>query len=156
MRSALVDWGLGHEAPALELAVSELVTNALQHGRGDVEVEITATDDGVRLEVGDHGDQVGLPAITPAGPGTHGGWGLRLVERLSDSWGVVADRSATRVWMVRHAGGRSHGDASPTAPAPASAEASPAPVSAEASPAPVSGTASADAAGPDAAPSGVG
>lgn len=149
MRSALVDWGLGHEAPALELAVSELVTNALQHGRGDVEVEITATDDGVRLEVGDHGDQVevGLPAITPAGPGTHGGWGLRLVERLSDSWGVVADRSATRVWMVRHAGGRSHGDASPTAPAPASAEASPAPVS---------GTASADAAGPDAAPSGVG
>jgi anti-sigma regulatory factor (Ser/Thr protein kinase) len=38
VRSSLRSWGLGEEAPSLELAVGELVTNALVHGEGLFEV----------------------------------------------------------------------------------------------------------------------
>ena len=47
--------GPAEEAPTFELAVSELVTNALVHGEGVVEVTLTATGTSVRLEVLDHG-----------------------------------------------------------------------------------------------------
>ena len=44
VRSQLEAWGLTAELPALELAVSELVTNAIVHGCGQVEVRIAEFD----------------------------------------------------------------------------------------------------------------
>jgi anti-sigma regulatory factor (Ser/Thr protein kinase) len=101
VRSYLKLWGLADEVPALELAVSELVTNAVVHGEGQVEVQLTARGSLVRLEVLDHGHDAATPAQREVTPGMHGGWGLHLLEELSDSWGAVTGPHETRVWMER-------------------------------------------------------
>ena len=100
VRSSLHSWGLADEAPAIELAVSELVTNALVHGRGDIEVRLGAGAGTVRLDVCDRGGDTGEPALRDAVAGQRGGWGLRLLDELADAWGAEASPSETRVWMV--------------------------------------------------------
>jgi len=107
VRSQLEAWGLTAELPALELAVSELVTNAIVHGWGQIDVRIADLDGCVRLEVRDEGT-VGTPrpAERSGGSDGEGGWGLRLVEGLSDTWGTHRDGGRTQVWMERRTDGR--------------------------------------------------
>jgi signal transduction histidine kinase len=85
----------------LLLLTCELVNNSVLHGEAGeqdvIEVELRATDTGLRAEVTDPGC-----GFAPAGRGREmdepGGWGLVLVERIAASWGVErADR--TRVWF---------------------------------------------------------
>jgi anti-sigma regulatory factor (Ser/Thr protein kinase) len=111
VRYQLEAWGLSAELPALELAVSELVTNAIVHGCGQVDVRIADLDGSVRLEVGDEGT-VGTPRPTMRSDGSDGagGWGLRLVEGLSDTWGTHRDGGRTQVWMERRTDGRAPGE----------------------------------------------
>ena len=104
VRAQLDAWGLPAERAPLELAVSELVTNAIVHGWGLIDVAMTLNDDRIRLEVADQG----LAAPTSwaherSGNGV-GGWGLGLVEHISDAWGHSLDDGTTRVWMERQAG----------------------------------------------------
>jgi anti-sigma regulatory factor (Ser/Thr protein kinase) len=101
VRSALGAWGLADQIPVLELGVSELVTNAVVHGAGGIEVCLTLRGDVVHLSVADEGG--GTPRIDRrAEAGDAGGWGLRLVDRMSDAWGTSSGPHATRVWMERH------------------------------------------------------
>ncbi|MEU0684134.1 MULTISPECIES: ATP-binding protein [Streptomyces] len=66
------------------LAVSELVTNAVVHGRGEVVLRITVTADVVRVSVTDHSPR---PAVLKeAGPDGESGRGIRLVDAISDAW----------------------------------------------------------------------
>ena len=76
------------------LMVSELVTNALQHGVGTISLQIDVASDGVRVEVSDEGNVKLAPSPTP---GAHGGWGLRIVDQLADDWGVR--EGSTKVWF---------------------------------------------------------
>lgn len=76
------------------LLVSELVTNALTHGIGEVSLRIDVETDGVRVEVSDQGNVALAPSPTP---GAHGGWGLRIVDEVADDWGVL--QGSTRVWF---------------------------------------------------------
>jgi anti-sigma regulatory factor (Ser/Thr protein kinase) len=99
VRSSLRSWGLAEEAPTFELAVSELVTNALVHGEGMVEVTLTATGTSVRLEVLDQGQDAVTPRVRQVSAGEAGRWGLRLLDELSDAWGAVTSPTETRVWM---------------------------------------------------------
>ena len=93
-------WGLDDLVEPLRLAVGELVTNAIRHGRGKVDVMITLLlGSRVRIEVHDRG--AGRPAIRAVqltGP-TIGGWGLRLVDQLVDSWGTHNTGGQTVVWI---------------------------------------------------------
>jgi anti-sigma regulatory factor (Ser/Thr protein kinase) len=107
VRSQLEAWGLLDELAALELAVSELVTNAIVHGRGQVDVIIAELDGCVRLEVRDEGIvEASRPTVRSDDGG--GGWGLRLVEGLSDTWGTRCDGGRTHVWMERRTQGGTH------------------------------------------------
>jgi anti-sigma regulatory factor (Ser/Thr protein kinase) len=100
VRTALRAWDLQDHEAVLELAASELVTNALTHGRGDVEVAIGHHDGLLRLEVTDGGGGVPTPRA-PSDAGL-GGWGLRIVDQVADAWGADADDGGrTTVWMVR-------------------------------------------------------
>lgn len=85
----------------IRLLVSELVTNAIRHAEGpnggEVELDVTIDDGRVRVEVADPGagfepqprdDEMTRP----------GGWGLYLVDRISDRWGVIRNR-LNRVWF---------------------------------------------------------
>lgn len=77
-----------------KLLVSELVSNALVHGTGAIELRVDVETDLVRVEVSDQGNVSIAPSPTP---GAHGGWGLRIVEELADEWGVL--EGSTRVWF---------------------------------------------------------
>jgi anti-sigma regulatory factor (Ser/Thr protein kinase) len=84
----------------LRLLVTELVTNSVRHGGSDswicLDVEIYANS--VRVLVSDRGEGF-VPDEHPQ-PHTDrpGGWGLCLVDTLSDRWGVMRD-GLTSVWF---------------------------------------------------------
>jgi anti-sigma regulatory factor (Ser/Thr protein kinase) len=95
-----VDPGL---LPDAKLLVSELVTNSVKYGNGGPVVLEVASDgpDSMRVEVIDQGS--GFVPIARAKPKTEvGGWGLHLVETLSDRWGV--HEGSTHVWFEVSAG----------------------------------------------------
>jgi anti-sigma regulatory factor (Ser/Thr protein kinase) len=79
---------------AAVLLVSELVTNALVHGEGEILLELGMVGDALHVEIGDHGRR--HPHVRET-PGADGGWGLRLVEAMARRWGVRD--GATRVWF---------------------------------------------------------
>jgi anti-sigma regulatory factor (Ser/Thr protein kinase) len=85
-------------APAREaacLVASELVTNALRHGEGKVEVRVAMLGEFLRLEVVDEGAGQ-APAVRQEEPDESGGWGLRIVDQLAAQWGVF--EGTTHVW----------------------------------------------------------
>jgi len=91
------------------LLVTELVTNAVRHGQvgpdGSVRLECRRAGDRLRFIVSDPGTQFpsngAARALAP--PGTNGdppsGWGLLLVERIAEQWGVLAAPPGTCVWF---------------------------------------------------------
>lgn len=99
---SLAEWEVSEEdRAALVLVADELVTNAIRHGRGSVELYVYASDRVVRLEVCDRGG--GQPHLRPVeltGPDT-GGLGLRFVDRLVDMWGTAVYPGRTVVWVQR-------------------------------------------------------
>jgi anti-sigma regulatory factor (Ser/Thr protein kinase) len=103
---AVVNAELGRAVPAkvLEdatLLVSELVTNAVRHapkaGVPGIELRLKMDTDRVRVVVSDPGAGfVAEPRLPTTSEGS--GWGLYLVDRIADRWGVVTkDRS--EVWF---------------------------------------------------------
>jgi len=91
----LAPW-LGPRSDDAKLLVSELVTNALKYGVGDIRLKITGDDAAVRFVVSDDGAATAGPRIRDK-PGADGGWGLQLVDRVADRWGVVPRTS--HVWF---------------------------------------------------------
>jgi anti-sigma regulatory factor (Ser/Thr protein kinase) len=83
----------------MRLLVTELVTNAVRHARApQVDVLVRVGPSGVRVEVADPGPGF-EPAPRQEGHGAEGGWGLVLVDRLADRWGVARGDGRTRVWL---------------------------------------------------------
>jgi anti-sigma regulatory factor (Ser/Thr protein kinase) len=76
--------------------VSELITNSVKYGgNGGVTLKVESDDPRkLRLELIDQG----AGFVPMARPATEvGGWGLHLVQTLSDRWGVY--EGSTRVWF---------------------------------------------------------
>lgn len=93
--AACVEHGFGDTCDTLELLVSEVATNALLHGRGDVCVSVLPGTGLVRVEVADDSDAV--PVARHAGTDAESGRGLALLEQLSDRWGVDTGRGQGKV-----------------------------------------------------------
>ena len=55
VRKTLAAWGLGEQAELAELVVTELATNALRHGTGQIDTSLSYSRDALRTEVHDHG-----------------------------------------------------------------------------------------------------
>ncbi len=99
IRSLATRWQL--PSPVLddvELAASELVTNAVIHAVGEVHVALHRLPDGVRLEVEDAGRAA--PVLRVADDGATSGRGLAIVNALARSWGVQEEPAGKRVWAV--------------------------------------------------------
>src|SRR5256714_15023753 len=82
----------------LRLIASELVTNSVRHGGPGwlaVKLAVDVCGDVVRLEVSDAGT-----GFARSGDDQRrvGGWGLMLVDRLADRWGIRHD-DRTLVWV---------------------------------------------------------
>ena len=81
------------------LMTSELVTNSVRHVRhpldDTIRMEATVTDLALHVEVEDSGP--GYAWDGPEESDADGGWGLVIVDRTADRWGILQD--PTRTWF---------------------------------------------------------
>jgi anti-sigma regulatory factor (Ser/Thr protein kinase) len=80
----------------LSLVITELVTNAVVHGRGQVVLRLQLDEGAVRGEVIDEGGGF-EHEIRARGPADVGGRGLFLVDALTARWGI--HEGTTHVWF---------------------------------------------------------
>lgn len=78
------------------LVVSELVTNAVIHGDGEITLNVTVAPDAVRVEVEDREPE--LPDRLAAALDAESGRGLLLVSRIAREWGVRPAGAGKVVW----------------------------------------------------------
>jgi anti-sigma regulatory factor (Ser/Thr protein kinase) len=99
-RRSLADW----LAPAVEadeldtarLLVSELVTNAVVHGRGEITLRATLDEDRLLVEVIDEGRGFER-TVRQQDFASIGGRGLAIVEAEASRWGI--HEGTTHVWF---------------------------------------------------------
>ena len=87
-----------------QLAVSELVANAVIHARSELTVRVHV-DGWIRLEVSD-GDPQAILVPRAVEPDRLGGRGLRLVADVSRRWGVTRGTRGKTVWCELEPSGR--------------------------------------------------
>ena len=82
---------------AVELMVSELASNCIEHANTPFELAIEVSEDEVRVSARDSGR--GRPVPRSPKLSEPRGRGLRIVEALADDWGIVASVSQSTVWF---------------------------------------------------------
>lgn len=95
-RATLESWGLSELADTVELLVSELVTNALTHGDGQIGLRLIRAG-ALLCEVRDDGND--LPYLCHAESTDENGRGLQLVTHLADRWGAHRSANGKVVWF---------------------------------------------------------
>jgi len=91
------------ELDDMKLLVSELVTNGIVHGRTENEIPVMldlCVNGNIRCVVKDEGPGF-FAGFADVGGDARRGWGLRLVEQLSDRWGMQCSPRRTEVWFER-------------------------------------------------------
>jgi anti-sigma regulatory factor (Ser/Thr protein kinase) len=83
------------------LLVSELVTNAVRHapkaGSPELELRLRLDAERIRVVVSDPGAGfVAAPRLPTASESS--GWGLYLVDRIADRWGIISN-DRNEVWF---------------------------------------------------------
>jgi anti-sigma regulatory factor (Ser/Thr protein kinase) len=105
---SLREWGDPVDVAAIELATSEVVTNALRHAGSAVVLTIRRDGSRIRVEVADRSRR--LPVANHAPPDATSGRGLDIVEAVTDAWGAeeTAD-DGKLVWFTVGVGGATVG-----------------------------------------------
>jgi anti-sigma regulatory factor (Ser/Thr protein kinase) len=83
---------------AVELMATELATNCVQHAQTAFELTIDHGQGQIRIEVRDTGP--GRPVPRSPTPSERTGRGLRIVEAMSDSWGIDPSSRGKTVWFT--------------------------------------------------------
>jgi DNA-binding NarL/FixJ family response regulator len=98
VEETLQRWECGHDLDTVNLLVSEVVSNAIIHAPGELEVSVRLRSHSIRIEVND--DSRDLPVLRDAEDDDISGRGMALVEALATGWGV-SDRSegGKTVWF---------------------------------------------------------
>jgi anti-sigma regulatory factor (Ser/Thr protein kinase) len=90
----------GEQANKLDMAVTEVFSNAVRHSGSDDEIMLALTqkDDYLCVRVSDGGTGlVPRPGAMTTEPGA--GFGLFLVEQITRRWGMTREAARTRVWF---------------------------------------------------------
>lgn len=85
---------------AARLLATELFSNAVRHGSGEVHLVVAREVGALRVEVHDEG--LGQPELADPSSAAEGGMGLRLVDALANDWGVGTrgdGQPGKRVWF---------------------------------------------------------
>jgi anti-sigma regulatory factor (Ser/Thr protein kinase) len=95
--AVLAEWGLSGEPvePTL-LVVTELLSNAIDHAHGPVQLSVERSAETVRVEVRDATPDA--PQLRPPDPARVRGRGVHLVDALSSRWGWTPDPPGKVVW----------------------------------------------------------
>lgn len=93
----LRSWEVTEGTDAVLLVVSELVTNALVHTRGEVRLDLTLAGDRLRVAAGDTSPRTPVKPASVDWEAT-GGRGILLVEAVSAAWGSVPLSGGKQVW----------------------------------------------------------
>jgi anti-sigma regulatory factor (Ser/Thr protein kinase) len=91
----------GVDADTTETAVlltSEVVTNALLHGRSGPRLSITTSPERLLVEVGD--DNARLPQMLDQDEEAVYGRGMNIVSMLATGWGAREDQTGKIVWFA--------------------------------------------------------
>ncbi|MES4905407.1 MULTISPECIES: SpoIIE family protein phosphatase [unclassified Streptomyces] len=91
----LMAWGLDEAVFTAELVVSELVTNAIRHAQGPIQLRLIH-DRSLICEVSDGSDTA--PHLRRARVFDEGGRGLLLVARLARRWGARYGPTGKTIW----------------------------------------------------------
>ncbi|MEV2234966.1 ATP-binding protein [Streptomyces phaeochromogenes] len=89
VRAGLNRWERPELTEDAELLVTELVTNSLRHGRGDIRVRLYLSADRIRIEVRDGARET--PVLRTATSSDEDGRGLFIVRAIADDWGISPD-----------------------------------------------------------------
>ena len=82
------------------LLLSELVTNAVRHGTGEIGVRVTNRQGRLRVAISD--GRASLPRLVPLNLESDHGRGMQLVDALAVAWGVdtaTPPASGKSVWF---------------------------------------------------------
>lgn len=97
VQEVLLRQGCADEAiDAAVLCTSELATNALLHGEGELRVQVRLGAD-AHVAVSDRNR--GMPVQQRGGPEDDAGRGLLLVGLFADRWGCEPTEDGKRVWF---------------------------------------------------------
>ncbi|HEV2637793.1 MAG TPA: PAS domain S-box protein [Actinocrinis sp.] len=103
--SRLQEWGCAALSDTARLLVSEVLTNAVRHGIGPINLRLRRNDRDLTIEVTDRATIV--PHPRQAEEEDESGRGLLLVEALTDHWGTRPTEDGKSVWFslaIRGAG----------------------------------------------------
>lgn len=95
IRKPMRRWGLAELIPAAELAVSELVTNAVRYARSKIVLRLVL-EGGLVCEVLD--ESSAMPRLRHAADDEERGRGLQVVSQLSRRWGSRRTATGKVVW----------------------------------------------------------
>jgi anti-sigma regulatory factor (Ser/Thr protein kinase) len=84
------------ELDQAKLLVSELVSNAVMHGRGEISVRAQLNEERLLVEVTDEGSGFERE-IRERDFDQVGGWGFTIVDAVASRWGV--HEGTTHVWF---------------------------------------------------------
>ncbi len=105
----LTGWGCAR-VDDVALVFSEMVTNAVLHGGGAVLISAHLVGDGDHLRLEVHDREAASPVPCSGGPA--GGYGLTIIDRLSERWGTTPSPNGKMVWAEMRIGlGPEPGDA---------------------------------------------
>ena len=105
-REVLLAWRAPQDTADVELLVTELVANVVDHVRGDslLSLELEYSDGWLRIAVAD-GSAV-RPVVGELRGDQPRGRGMQIVDAIADDWGVEDVDGGKRVWFsLRPAGG---------------------------------------------------
>ena len=85
VRKALPGWGLDEHTELAEIIISELVTNAMLHGDGQIDVRLSCASGHLQAEVHDNGP--GRPVRYRPASDDERGRGLELIDGLIEQHG---------------------------------------------------------------------
>jgi anti-sigma regulatory factor (Ser/Thr protein kinase) len=91
----LAHWGLDELVFVTELVVSELVTNAIRHGRPPIRLRLIR-DSALTCEVSDSSSTA--PHLRRARTMEEGGRGLMLVAQCATRWGTRHSSDGKTIW----------------------------------------------------------
>jgi CheY-like chemotaxis protein/anti-sigma regulatory factor (Ser/Thr protein kinase) len=86
VESTLTGWGLAPLNDDAVLVVSELVANAVTHGRSSSRLLLQLKENGLLIELADAGE--GTPELQPVSDTAEHGRGLLLIGAVASAWGM--------------------------------------------------------------------